>query len=119
MKAAELQLTRFKEARGNEKLLKDTGMTPEQYAELLLDMEKRLEQLRQEASKPRTGPERKDATGAPTLTTGSGSKVEKKDNGPSTGGAGAGAATPGYGDAQKRFGAKAATGGKKPAEAPK
>ena len=120
LKTAELQLTDFKKARGNKELQEQAGFAnPEALERFLAEYEKRVEQLRAEAAKPRPDPAGKPAAGQPTVTVGGAGKVEKKDGGPTTGGPGGGKPAPGYGDAQKKFAAGAAKGTQKPPEPPK
>ena len=48
-KSAELQLEQFEKNKTNDKLLKDLGMTPEEYARFLDDFKKETAKLKKEA----------------------------------------------------------------------
>jgi hypothetical protein len=117
LRTAELQLKTFKEARGNDKFLKEQGYTQAEFDTFLAEYERRVEQLRQEAAKATARPAQ--PAGPPTVKVGEGSTgpLTKTGDG-TTGGADGGKPTPGYTDAQRKFAERAAKA-KKQAEGQK
>jgi hypothetical protein len=103
-KSAQLQLEQFEKNKGNQELLKDLGMTPEQYQKFLDNFRNYSANLKKEADDLEKADAAPPAGTLPATNISDGRKIESRGGASGSAGAGqAGFAAPGYTDALKRF----------------
>jgi hypothetical protein len=105
-KAAELQLTRFKEALKDKGVLDRLGYTEEEARRFLEGYEKRVQELAKEAEQAKAGPPAKTPDPkVPTRRADASGRVTQRADGSAAApqAAGAAVAPPGYGDARRKF----------------